>query len=649
MRQAVLVFIALAASFLTGCGGGSSSSSTTTTNTVVVSPTSLSLNQTAVASISAQVIDSSGTAVTTAKSFVFTSGTPAVATVNPTSGSICAGTWDSTYVYCTAGQTGTATITATSGGLTGTATVYVHPKVDRVVITTPSSACKSMGQTLQLTAVAYSNGTDVTSSVGPFAWRTSQSSVATVDSTGILTAQAPGATSLYASISNVTSPPVSFTTCAVQSINLHVSGSTNTSFTIAPSATQQLAADVIDTAGNTISPTLTWVSTNPVIASAGTTGLVTAGTAPGTTSIEAECSNTCNYGLPTIYSNVVQPTVSGTTASTVYVTGTSATQVIPIDTGTNAAGTAIPVPSSPNSLVFAGTGSTAYLGSDAGLITLDVATSTATQNTAIPGKVLAVSPDSNYVVVASASAVYVQSASSGNSTTTLTITGATAASFTADSANLYIAAGSTLFHYKPSTLTLTSVSLTANASDVAVLPSSAFVFLAGGAPRAISAFTTCDDSGAANFITPGTPTMLAVTSDASKVLATDSPNLDVVTRSSLSQPGCPPPITATLTSVNLGVGAFNPTRILLSSDGTAAYITSDQPSVAAFNVAAGTASAIPLANAATGLSESITLDGAQLYVGGSDNNVHRIATATANDAQQISVGFKPNLIAVRPK
>lgn len=648
MRQAVLVLITLAAAFLTGCGGGSSSS-TTTTNTVVVSPTSLSLNQTDVASISAQVIDSTGTAVTNPKSFVFTSDTPTVATVNPTSGAICAGTWDNTYVYCTAGSTGKATITATSGGLTGTATVYVHPKVDRIVITTPPSACKSMGQTLQLTAIAYSNGTDVTSSVGPFNWRSSQANVATVDTAGILTAQAPGATSLYANISNVTSPPVSFTTCAVQSINLHVTGSTNTSFTVASAATQQLTADVIDTAGNSISPTLAWVSTKPIIAAAGTTGLVTAGTAPGTTSIEAECANTCNYGLPTVYSNVVQATVSGTTASTVYVTGTAATQVIPIDTGTNAAGTAIPLPSSPNSLVFAPTGATAYLGSDGGLMTLDMTSSSVTQNTALPGKVLAISYDANYVVVASASAVYVQNASAGNNTTTLTITGATAASFTADSSDLFIAAGSTLFHFKPSTLTLTSVPLTANATDVAVLPSSALVFLAGGAPRAISAFATCDDTGAANYITPGTPAMLAVTSDASKVLAPDSPNLDVVSRTSLLQPGCPPPITATLSSVNLGIGTFNPTKILLSSNGATAYITSDLPSVVAFNVAAGTASTIPLANAATGLSESITLDGAQLYVGGSDNNVHRIATSTANDAQEISVGFKPDLIAVRPK
>ncbi|MGH9644327.1 MAG: Ig-like domain-containing protein, partial [Terriglobales bacterium] len=258
MRQAVLILIALATALcFTACGGGGSSSSTTTTNTVVVSPTTLSLNQTDVASLSAQVLDSTGAAVTNPKSVVYTSDTPAVATVNPTSGLVCGGTWDTSFVNCTPGQVGKATITANSGGLTATITVYVHKKVDRVVINTPSSACKSMGQTLQLSATAYSNGTDVTSTVGPLNWRALNSNVATVDTTGILTAVAPGGTTLYATISNVTSPPVSYTTCGVRSINLHVSGASGTAFSLAAAGTQQLTADVIDSAGNTISPTLT--------------------------------------------------------------------------------------------------------------------------------------------------------------------------------------------------------------------------------------------------------------------------------------------------------------------------------------------------------------------------------------------------------
>ena len=647
MRQAVLLFFTLAtAMFLTACGGGSSSS--TTTNTVSITPTTMSLNQSDVATVSAQVVDASGTAVSNAKSIVFTSDTPAVATVNPTNGQVCGGTWDASYVVCSPGQVGKATITATSGGLTASATVYVHQKVDRVVINTASSACKSMGQTLQLSATAFSNGTDVTSTVGPLNWRSSATQVASIDSTGILTALAPGSTTLYASISNVTSAPASFTTCAVRSINLHVSGGSGTAFSLASAATQQLAADVVDTAGNTISPTLTYVSVMPAVATVSSSGLVTAA-APGTTSIVAQCATTCNYNLPPVYSNTAVPTVTGSSSSTVYVTGTAATQVIPIDTGANAAGTAIPLPSTPNSIVFAPGGLTAYLGSSAGMMTLDASANTVSQNTALPGKVLAVSPESNFVVVASATSVYVQSASAGNSSATLPIAGATAAAFTPDGTKLFIAAGSTLYAFNTQSTSLVSQSFTAASNDVAVLPSAAFALLSSGAPHTITTVSTCDNNPAASFIAPGTPTALAITPDAAKVLALDSPNIDVLTRTSLAQPGCAPPFPATLSSVDLGQGTFTPTDFVLSSDGAKAYVTSNLGSVIAFDVNANTASTITLANAANGLSEAMTLDGAKLYVGGSDNNVHRIDTANGTDAQQIGVSFKPDLIAVRPK
>jgi len=56
-----------------------------------------------------------------------------------------------------------------------------------------------------------------------------------------------------------------------------------------------------------------------------------------------------------------------------------------------------------------------------------------------------------------------------------------------------------------------------------------------------------------------------------------------------------------------------------------------------------------LTGGANGLSAGLTADGNNLYVGGSDNNVHRIDTTTNTDAAQISVSFTPDLVAVRPK
>ena len=658
MRQAVLMVLAAALAVCAGCGGGSKTSSTAPSS-IVISTATVSLNQGQVFGLTATVLDANGSPATNPKAIVWSTSNANIATVTSDSGGVCAGVWDSNHIVCAPGQVGTATITATSDNLTATSTIYVHQKVDRVLIPTPTGACKSVGQTLQLSAQALSNGTDITSTVGPFNWTVGTPAVASIDANGLLTATAPGQSPIVATVSNVTSVPVTYTTCAVKSIHVHVSGASDTSFTLAgTSATQTLAADVVDTAGNTINPTLTWVSnapgtisvSQPTGTTASTTQTATAAT-PGTASVIAECAINCNYNLAPVYSDVVVGTVGGNNASIVYVTGTGTTSLIPIDTGTNAPGTAVTLPAQPNSLVFSPLGNLAYLGSSTGLITLNTATNAVSQNTAFPGKVLAVSADGNRAIVADASLVYgvfIGASSTSATTDTLGITGATAAAFLPDNTRAYIVAGTNAYIYTPSGPTAI-LPLSGSATDVAISPSAAFAYIANGVTNAISARATCDASVAGTFATPGPSAKLAVTPDAAKVLAVDAPNLDVFTRSSLAQMGCPPALTGTVSSVDLGQGAFTPTRLVLTSNGAKAYIVSDLAKVIAYDVATATPSAINLANGAQGLSASATLDGTKLYVGGSDNNVHRIDTAAGTDAQQISVSFTPNLVAVKPK
>lgn len=656
MRQAVLIVLLVSALILcTACGGGgSSSTSSTAPASVQISPSVLSLNQGDVLGISATVLDANGAAAVNPQQVTFTSGNTAIATVTPTTGGVCGGVWDAQNVVCAPGQIGSTKITATSGSLTASITVYVHQKVDRVVITTPTAVCKSMGQTLQLSAAAFSNGVDVSSTVGPFNWGSTQPAIATVDSNGLLTAMSPGTGSIFAGVSNVTSVPVTYTTCAVKSIHVHASGAANTAFTLASlGTTQALTADVVDAAGVTISPTLAWVSVDPGVATVngatnGPTGTVTANT-PGTTSIIAECSGTCNYGLPPVYSDVAAATVSGTNGTTVYAAGTGSTQLIPIDSGTHAAGTAIVLAAQPNSFLFAPLATRGFLGSSTGVITLDAIGNTATQNTAFPGKVLALSPDGNRLLVADVNAVYSLNFGSNGSTESLAISGATAASFLPDSSRAYIIAGTNLYIYSPGSTNLGLVSLGATAKDVAVVPSSAFVFVSNGVANSIVSRAVCDSSSAGIFNIPGTPFQLGFTPDASKVLAVDSPGIDVLTRTSLTQAGCPPALSATLSSVDFGQGAFTPNQMIVTSDGAKAYIVSNLPNVLVYNVNTGATSVIPLANGASGLSISATLDGTQIYVGGSDNNVHRIDPVSGADVQQIAVSFTPNLVAVRPK
>src|SRR5271157_3003628 len=177
---------------LVGCGGGSSSANTTVV-TITLTPTTISLNEGGVASLSATAQNSAG--ATVAADITFTSSNSNIATVS-SGGAICGGIWDANIINCqaTIGQAGVGqvTITATSGKASSTATVYVHLQVDRVVVS-PLSACFSMGQMIPATASAYSTSApgcsqnapcDITSTVGPISFGSNQLRVA-ANSAGI--------------------------------------------------------------------------------------------------------------------------------------------------------------------------------------------------------------------------------------------------------------------------------------------------------------------------------------------------------------------------------------------------------------------------------------------------------------------------------
>ena len=141
--------------FLAGCGGAGTPQLRPSPPSLLA-PTTLSLNEGAVATISAVAQNSAGTIV--AADITFTSSNPNIATVS-SGGLVCGGVWDANIINCNAtigqGGVGQVTITATSGKATATATVYVHLKVDRVVVN-PLAGCTSTGQVVNVTASAYS-------------------------------------------------------------------------------------------------------------------------------------------------------------------------------------------------------------------------------------------------------------------------------------------------------------------------------------------------------------------------------------------------------------------------------------------------------------------------------------------------------------
>ncbi|HEX9119486.1 MAG TPA: Ig-like domain-containing protein [Terriglobales bacterium] len=632
---------------LAGCGGSSSSTSTTP-NTLTANPSTLSLNLGDVAAISATVTDSKGAVVSNPPAFTYSSSNTAVATVS-TAGAVCAGKWDTLFIVCdtTGVQPGTANITVTSGTVTGTVPVNTHLHVDRVTVSPSLVNCVSSGQTQQLSAKAFNNGVDITSTVGPFTWATLSIDVGTVDANGLVTARTPGQAGIVASVSSVNSAAVPWVTCPVQSINIHLTSGPDTTFSLgAAGSTVSLAADVVDSHGLSVSAPLNWSSTQAAVANVNAAALVTA-VAAGTTSISASCAGSCNIGLAAEYSNAVTGTVGGTSATTVYATGTGATSLVPIDTGTNTAGTAITLPAMPNSFLFNRIGSTGYLGSSTGLITLDTASNTVTQNTGVTGTVLATSPDSNRVIVAGSNTLWVLGVGTNITTEASPIASANAADFTPDSRGAYIVAGNTVYFWTPGSFR--PIPLGGAANDVKFLPNGAFAYFAGGAPgAAVTARAACDNSLDDSIATPGAPSFLRPLPNAGTVLAVDSPGIDVINVAT-TRVGCPPPLSDTLTSVNLGVGPFTARQLIVLSDGSKAFVTSNLGQLLGLTTATATPFAIPLAGGANAFTGGATLDGAKLYVGGSDNNVHRIDVAAGTDAQQISVSFKPDLVAVRPK
>lgn len=670
---------------LAGCnsGGGSEAPPRVLTE-VTVAPTSVSLNRGQAMQVLVRALDQEEDAMLA--DFTFTTSNNAVFTVS-NNGLICAGTWDSltSPVVCTpAAAAGTAnlTVTATAGGVSVTSDpvpVFVHEVVDSILVTPAGvdlANCLSQDNdtgpdiNLQFSAQAFAGGVDVTSTVGPFTWSSSFPNIATISTTGLATGELPGVTNITASVGSVSaviSPGTPLTICPPASLSLHVNNSTATSFSVAVNGTQTLALDVVDTKGEPLEGVpVTYQIANPTVAAIASATRVVTGSAVGVTGIFAHCTPpSCNTGGagPT-YSNVVMATVTGTAgAGRVYATCTSAaapcttpatgggtqTPLIPIDTSNDTAGTALNLPHTPNSMVFTRDGAVLFLGSDAGMMIVD-AVGNAVSGTVnnMPGRVLTVSPDGNRVVVSNIAggSVFILDRPA-NAIQVLGISDATAAAFSPDGLKLFIVAANTLFVQSQS-LALQNIPMGAVGNDVTVLPGGSFAFVAGGAASSITARAVCDNSLVQTLGSTATAPFIASLPDGSRVVAANSPNLDVVTVTPTFN-GCPPSPGGVLTSVDFGQGAFTAKQIIVLPDASRVYVTSNLTSLLAYDVAGGTPSAIPLIGGAAPTTGGATVNASRVYVGGTNNAVHRIDVATGTDATAINLTFTPDLVGVRPR
>lgn len=184
----------------------------------------------------------------------------------------------------TAVGNGTTTITASAGGVSGTATLNVDQRVTRVAVI-PESATLTEGDTKDFDAAAYdANGRRV--AAVEFRWDSSEDRVAVVDpSSGLVTARQAGRVNIVAASEGVTGKAEVSVTAPAPTPVASV-GVSPSSGEIEVGETRQLTATPRDAAAQPLNRDVEWSSSNSDVATVSQTGLVR-GVAPGSVEIRA--------------------------------------------------------------------------------------------------------------------------------------------------------------------------------------------------------------------------------------------------------------------------------------------------------------------------------------------------------------------------
>lgn len=237
-------------------------------NAVVITPGQAVVQEAATVQLSASVLDGQGQVIPGA-TVSYSSSDPAIATVS--SSGMVSGV-----------KPGRATITATSGGKTGTADVTVTPTPVSRVAVTPAQPAVVVGRSLTLSAQGVSaTGQPLTGRT--VSWSSSAPNVADVNGSGVVTGITAGNAVIFAGIdgvlgwANVTVVPAPVATATVSP----------SSSTVPIGQTGQLSAELRDAAGNLLAGrVVAWSSTRTSVASVTTAGVVT-GVSAGMATITA--------------------------------------------------------------------------------------------------------------------------------------------------------------------------------------------------------------------------------------------------------------------------------------------------------------------------------------------------------------------------
>ena len=283
---------------------------------VTVSPTSATMRVGSAVQLTAVARDSAGGPLA-GRPVTWTTSDLAVATVNA-NGSV------------TSNAVGSATITATSEGKSGTAAITVTAVPVASLTVNPASASVAVGATRQLSAVTKdSAGNTLTGRV--ITWSSSNTAVATVNSSGLVTGVAAGSATITAT-SEGKSGTATITVTNVPVASVTVNPATAS---IQTGSTQQLSAVTKDSAGNTLTGrVVTWSSSNSSVASVNSSGLVTGVTAGSATITATSEGKSGTATITVIVVPVASVTVSPASAN-IGVGGTRQLSAVTKDSGGN--------------------------------------------------------------------------------------------------------------------------------------------------------------------------------------------------------------------------------------------------------------------------------------------------------------------------
>jgi hypothetical protein len=282
------------------CNGGDSGLAVGQVSTITLQPQifGISLNFSQIGQVGSPVATDCKGTTETVSSYTYgtflANGTPdmTIADVQPTTGKLCAGTWNrntgggiADFTTCNpTNKSGTVYVVASGAGASSNPLpIFVHPVVTNVTlgplatdcVNNPSTNCSpaaydtqatsctlttngngccavpvpttatalaangcvSQGVTSQLAAQVFAqistpNGvkqTNISCQVGHLTYSAQTPAVVTINENGVATAQQPGSTIITANISNAGSSAGLFSTCPPTSISLSIPGITNTS------------------------------------------------------------------------------------------------------------------------------------------------------------------------------------------------------------------------------------------------------------------------------------------------------------------------------------------------------------------------------------------------------------------------------------